>query len=329
MHTFVPTEGLSNYIAFTESCQPCLARDTGRCERKGVWWRLRKKCGLRKTRQEAVGNNWNGGERGVGHPLNANQAVDDDGARGERGGQQRGTTSGGQARGSDRVHVVCAKQDRMINGAALRINSKPPPQNPVPHTPIQLPMLGALVAPKPSGQLQQQGPAGPQQQLGPQPSEIPLPPQSGQDYTLSSVLHFLQTEWRRYERDRNEWEIERAEMRVSLFVARCMHPRRDATDAAHAAPTPSAPPRPALHSSRANAARSTMSSWTSCAESRCWSTPSGLNGTRPSSPSPALAPRPDVSRLQLQAAFPVRRASCPAREARHIAVSGRTLVPEG
>jgi hypothetical protein len=26
----------------------------------------------------------------------------------------------------------------------------------------------------------------------------------------------LQTEWRRYERDRNEWEIERAEMRVRM-----------------------------------------------------------------------------------------------------------------
>lgn len=35
------------------------------------------------------------------------------------------------------------------------------------------------------------------------------------DYTLAGILHFLQTEWRRYERDRNEWEIERAEMRVS------------------------------------------------------------------------------------------------------------------
>lgn len=57
---------------------------------------------------------------------------------------------------------------------------------------------------------------GPQQQQGPQPSEIPLPPQSGQDFTLSSVLHYLQTEWRRYERDRNEWEIERAEMRVCV-----------------------------------------------------------------------------------------------------------------
>lgn len=41
--------------------------------------------------------------------------------------------------------------------------------------------------------------------------------------TLSSVLHYLQTEWRRYERERNEWEIERGEMRVSclLLLMRC------------------------------------------------------------------------------------------------------------
>lgn len=82
---------------------------------------------------------------------------------------------------------------------------------------IQLPMIGPLGAlppnrPPQSQQQQQQQP--PQQQQGPQPSEIPIPPQSGQDFTLSNVLHFLQTEWRRYERDRNEWEIERAEMRV-------------------------------------------------------------------------------------------------------------------
>jgi striatin 1/3/4 len=51
----------------------------------------------------------------------------------------------------------------------------------------------------------------------------PPPPQSGQDFTLSSVLHFLQTEWRRYERDRNEWEIERAEMRVCSPVWTALH----------------------------------------------------------------------------------------------------------
>lgn len=37
----------------------------------------------------------------------------------------------------------------------------------------------------------------------------------GQEMNLASVLHYLQSEWRRWERDRNEWEIERAEMRVS------------------------------------------------------------------------------------------------------------------
>jgi deoxyribodipyrimidine photolyase len=58
-----------------------------------------------------------------------------------------------------------------------------------------------------------------QQQQQQQQPQIPLPPtQNGQDITLSSVLHFLQTEWRRYERDRNEWEIERAEMRVSAVI---------------------------------------------------------------------------------------------------------------
>ncbi|KAJ7632250.1 WD40-repeat-containing domain protein [Roridomyces roridus] len=52
-----------------------------------------------------------------------------------------------------------------------------------------------------------------------QPAQIPPPPfQSGQDWNLSSVLHYLQTEWRKYERDRNEWEIERAEMRARIAL---------------------------------------------------------------------------------------------------------------
>ena len=38
---------------------------------------------------------------------------------------------------------------------------------------------------------------------------------NGGEMNLASVLHYLQSEWRRWERDRNEWEIERAEMRVS------------------------------------------------------------------------------------------------------------------
>ncbi len=57
-----------------------------------------------------------------------------------------------------------------------------------------------------------------QLQPGQQGTIPPPPPQNGQDFTLSSVLHYLQTEWRRYERDRNEWEIERAEMRVRFLT---------------------------------------------------------------------------------------------------------------
>jgi hypothetical protein len=61
-----------------------------------------------------------------------------------------------------------------------------------------------------------------QMQLGNAQQPIPPPPPqqtipNPNDLSLAGVLHFLQTEWRRYERERNEWEIERAEMRVSFF----------------------------------------------------------------------------------------------------------------
>lgn len=59
-----------------------------------------------------------------------------------------------------------------------------------------------------------------QQQLGPSPQQLNGPPTGGAapaaPINLGQVLHFLQTEWRRYERERNEWEIERGEMRVRL-----------------------------------------------------------------------------------------------------------------
>ncbi|KAJ3216700.1 hypothetical protein HDU67_009132 [Dinochytrium kinnereticum] len=35
-------------------------------------------------------------------------------------------------------------------------------------------------------------------------------------YSLPGVLHFLQLEWRRFERERNEWEIERADLKAKL-----------------------------------------------------------------------------------------------------------------
>ncbi|KAF3931766.1 Striatin-3 [Dactylella cylindrospora] len=39
---------------------------------------------------------------------------------------------------------------------------------------------------------------------------------AGTDYTLQGVMRFLQTEWHRHERERNQWEIERAEMRARI-----------------------------------------------------------------------------------------------------------------
>lgn len=37
------------------------------------------------------------------------------------------------------------------------------------------------------------------------------------EYTLPGVLHFLQAEWRKFEREKNEWVIERAELKVFDF----------------------------------------------------------------------------------------------------------------
>ncbi|KAI5787269.1 WD40-repeat-containing domain protein [Geopyxis carbonaria] len=38
----------------------------------------------------------------------------------------------------------------------------------------------------------------------------------GVEYTLQGVMRFLQTEWNKHERDRNNWEIERAEMKARI-----------------------------------------------------------------------------------------------------------------
>ncbi|CAO3644735.1 unnamed protein product [Cunninghamella blakesleeana] len=38
------------------------------------------------------------------------------------------------------------------------------------------------------------------------------------DYSLPGVLHYLQAEWRRFERERNEWTIERAELKAHIAL---------------------------------------------------------------------------------------------------------------
>jgi len=39
--------------------------------------------------------------------------------------------------------------------------------------------------------------------------------QSRIQYSMPGILHFLQTEWTRFEIDRAQWEIDRAELQVS------------------------------------------------------------------------------------------------------------------
>ena len=35
-----------------------------------------------------------------------------------------------------------------------------------------------------------------------------------QQYSMPGILHFLQTEWARFEMERAQWEVERAELQV-------------------------------------------------------------------------------------------------------------------
>ena len=42
-------------------------------------------------------------------------------------------------------------------------------------------------------------------------------------YSMPGILHFLQTEWARFEMERSQWEVERAELQVifTLVVITC------------------------------------------------------------------------------------------------------------
>lgn len=47
-------------------------------------------------------------------------------------------------------------------------------------------------------------------------SFAPPQPPTAAEYAFPSVLQFLQSEWRRFERDRNEWDIEKSEMKARI-----------------------------------------------------------------------------------------------------------------
>ena len=40
------------------------------------------------------------------------------------------------------------------------------------------------------------------------------PTRQGAQYSMPGILHFLQTEWARFEMDRAQWDIDRAELQV-------------------------------------------------------------------------------------------------------------------
>ena len=59
-------------------------------------------------------------------------------------------------------------------------------------------------------------------QLGPGSGMMSIGKNNGHDeqgnriqYSMPGILHFLQTEWARFEMERSQWEVERAELQVS------------------------------------------------------------------------------------------------------------------
>lgn len=42
-------------------------------------------------------------------------------------------------------------------------------------------------------------------------------PPNTQQYTIPGILHFLQHEWARFELERSQWDVDRAELQVNFF----------------------------------------------------------------------------------------------------------------
>lgn len=60
-------------------------------------------------------------------------------------------------------------------------------------------------------------------QVGPLSGAIGIMTKQQQDemgqrpqYSMPGILHFLQTEWARFEMERSQWEVERAELQVKM-----------------------------------------------------------------------------------------------------------------
>jgi len=67
---------------------------------------------------------------------------------------------------------------------------------------------------EPISQLEQYGVRTGGINAGKQHDDMPPPrPQ----YSMPGILHFLQTEWARFEMDRAQWEVDRAELQVQFY----------------------------------------------------------------------------------------------------------------
>ena len=67
---------------------------------------------------------------------------------------------------------------------------------------------------EPVSQLEQYGLRTGGINAGKQHDDVPPRPQ----YSMPGILHFLQTEWARFEMDRAQWEVDRAELQVSTLA---------------------------------------------------------------------------------------------------------------
>lgn len=62
-------------------------------------------------------------------------------------------------------------------------------------------------------------------QMAPQGGSVPNNKQGEEgnpkaQYSIPGILHFIQHEWARFELERSQWEVDRAELQVHIVVAR-------------------------------------------------------------------------------------------------------------
>lgn len=60
-------------------------------------------------------------------------------------------------------------------------------------------------------------------QIGPQSASVANNKQNDDNpkshYSIPGILHFIQHEWARFELERSQWDVDRAELQVSLSVS--------------------------------------------------------------------------------------------------------------